>query len=264
MSAAPTPAAGRGDERAGALSPAPDLGALTARPLHGRTGSGVGIAVIDSGVNPHNPHIARIAGGIAIDRTGALGNDWIDRLGHGTAVTAAIQERAPGAAVHAVRVFHERLATSVHALVRALDWAAEQRLHLVNLSLGTTNEAHAAALACAVERARDAGVIVVAAREHDGRPCFPGCLDGVIGVSVDWTCARDVVLPDEARGASALRASGYPRPIPGVPPERNLKGSSFAVANATGVLACLLENVAGEPVRPAAASLRRCGEPRRR
>jgi hypothetical protein len=28
-------------------------------------------------------------------------------------------------------------------------------------------------------------------------------------------------------------ASGYPRPIPGVPPERNLKGLSFAVANAT-------------------------------
>lgn len=33
------------------------------------------------------------------------------------------------------------------------------------------------------------------------------------------------------------RASGYPRPIPGVPPERNLKGISFAVANVTGVLA---------------------------
>jgi hypothetical protein len=35
-----------------------------------------------------------------------------------------------------------------------------------------------------------------------------------------------------------VRASGYPRPIPGVPPERNLKGISFAVANATGLL-CL-------------------------
>jgi hypothetical protein len=35
----------------------------------------------------------------------------------------------------------------------------------------------------------------------------------------------------------AMRASGYPRPIPGVPAERNLKGLSFAVANATGLLA---------------------------
>jgi hypothetical protein len=37
-----------------------------------------------------------------------------------------------------------------------------------------------------------------------------------------------------------LRAAGYPRPIPGVPPERNLKGVSFAVANATGAIARLL------------------------
>ena len=32
-------------------------------------------------------------------------------------------------------------------------------------------------------------------------------------------------------------ASGYPRPIPGVPREKNLKGISFAVANVTGTLA---------------------------
>jgi hypothetical protein len=39
----------------------------------------------------------------------------------------------------------------------------------------------------------------------------------------------------------SVRASGYPRPIPGVDPERNLKGLSFAVANATGLLALMLE-----------------------
>jgi hypothetical protein len=39
-----------------------------------------------------------------------------------------------------------------------------------------------------------------------------------------------------------MRASGYPRPIPGVPPERNLRGQSFAVANATGILALLIES----------------------
>ena len=38
-----------------------------------------------------------------------------------------------------------------------------------------------------------------------------------------------------------LAASGYPRPIPGVPVERNLSGISFAVANVTGFLARLLE-----------------------
>ena len=45
-------------------------------------------------------------------------------------------------------------------------------------------------------------------------------------------------MPD---GSVRLRASGYPRPIPGVPPERNLKGLSFAVANASGFLALAIE-----------------------
>ena len=39
----------------------------------------------------------------------------------------------------------------------------------------------------------------------------------------------------------ALLASGFPRPIPGVPPERNLSGISFAVANVTGFLALVCE-----------------------
>jgi len=42
-------------------------------------------------------------------------------------------------------------------------------------------------------------------------------------------------------GQSGITAAPYPRPIPGVPKERNLSGVSFAVANATGMLARMLE-----------------------
>ena len=56
-----------------------------------------------------------------------------------------------------------------------------------------------------------------------------------------------------ARRRITLRASGYPRPIPGVPPERNLKGLSFAVANATGLLCLHLSSAAlrSSPSSPA-------------
>jgi hypothetical protein len=37
-------------------------------------------------------------------------------------------------------------------------------------------------------------------------------------------------------------ASPYPRAIPGVPVDRNLHGTSFAVANMTGLAARLLES----------------------
>jgi hypothetical protein len=57
-------------------------------------------------------------------------------------------------------------------------------------------------------------------------------------VVLDWECARDEYrtspLPD---GRTLYHASGFPRPIPGVAPERNLKGISFAVANVTGLIA---------------------------
>ena len=64
----------------------------------------------------------------------------------------------------------------------------------------------------------------------------------MVGVLLDWDCPRDGIrLHATSDGRKVYAASGYPRPIPGVPPERNLKGISFAVANVTGCLARDLE-----------------------
>ena len=103
------------------------------RDLRGR---GVSVAVIDSGVNPEHPHVGAVAGGVKIGLSGEVSEDFVDRLGHGTAVFAAIQEKAPEAEIFAVRVFDDRLRTSVRALVAAIDWAAERGVRVVNLSLG--------------------------------------------------------------------------------------------------------------------------------
>lgn len=206
--------------------------------LAGRTGKGVVVAVVDSGVNPGHPHLGGIAGGVAIRDDGGVHDDLVDRLGHGTAVAAAIHEKAPDASLLVVRVFHERLSTSVEALVAALDRAAEEGARLVNLSLGTANPDNAGPLAEAVERLRRRGAILVSAGSHGGRAWYPGSLPGVVPVLLDPACPRDRIRlgPD-----GALAASGFARPIPGVPPERNLNGVSFSVANATGLMARLLE-----------------------
>lgn len=200
----------------------------------------VGVAVVDSGVNVPHPHLPAVAGGVRIDLEGLVSDDYVDRLGHGTAAAAAIHEKAPDAELWAVKVFDRRLATSVPILVKAIDWAVEREIRLVNLSLGTPNDFRKLELAPAVERAVEAGTIIVSAAEHDGRLWYPGSMPGVVGVVMDVEQARDrVAVVDLPRGW-ALRASPYPRPIPGVPPERNLNGISFAVANATGVVARLL------------------------
>lgn len=216
-------------------------------------GRGVRIGVIDSGVFPHHPHIGPIAGGVAILPDNEVADDpraWLDRIGHGTAVTAAIQEKAPAAELFAVKVFHDALRTSGAALVRAIDWCLAQKLDLVNLSLGSTNAAHRELFAQAVARAAAAGVTLVAARQNGDDLCFPGALPGVLGVGLDWDIPRDAFAVRSVEGAAVCYASGYPRPVPGVSAQRNLSGVSFAVANVTGLVAARLGE-AGDG-RPAA------------
>ena len=203
------------------------------------TGAGIRIAVIDSGVHADHPHVAGVAGGIAIRADGSTGPDYIDRLGHGTAVTAAIKEKAPAAELYAVRIFEERLSGDIDVLLRAIEWSAEAGMQLVNLSLGTANPTHEIALRESVRHAVDRGALIVAARDEGGISWLPGALPGVIPVQLDWDCPRDEYRTCRIDGVHVFRASGYPREIPGVPRERNLSGISFAVANVTGLLARL-------------------------
>jgi subtilisin family serine protease len=194
------------------------------------------VAVIDSGVHASHPHImTAMAGGVTLAMNGEVDDGvFVDRLGHGTAVMAAIQEKAPGAEYFAVKVFDRELRTTGLSLVRAIDWCADRGMDIVNLSLGTTNMAHREMFMAAVERAAVAGTLLVAAADAGGQPCLPGCLPGVIAVEIDPECPRDQY---RVAGERLFRASGYPRPVPGVPPERNLNGISFAVANMTGLVA---------------------------
>jgi subtilisin family serine protease len=177
---------------------------LDAPPFAGRTGRGVRVAVVDSGT-----------------------------------VAGAIREKAPDCELLSVKVFHDRLATNVASLANAIEQGAEAGARLINLSLGTANPEHETLLAGAVARAATLGAIVVSAREANGVRWLPGALAGVVGVIADWEGPR---VPTDARaGAFVIVASAYPRPIPGVPRERNLSGVSFAVANATAFLARLFE-----------------------
>lgn len=214
---------------------------------HAATGRGIRIAIIDSGVHPEHDHIdaSRLLPGAAIAGDGTIDTApaaTLDRLGHGTAVTAAIQEKAPDAECVPVRVFHEGLKTTGYALITAIDWATAQGVDIINLSLGSTNPGHAAAFASAVERARDAGAIVVAPNAVEGTPCYPGALEGVLSVRLDWDCPRETFRP-APDGSGYFSASGFPRPIPGVALRRNIHGISFATAQMSGFAARALEDL---------------------
>ena len=226
----------------------------------GPTGRGVRIAIVDSGVNVAHPHISSRSNGpnddavdsehcgtidgLTFDEYGCAQTGYVDRLGHGTAVAAAIREKAPDSHLFAVKVFDRTLSTSVTALVRAIEWAAHSGMHVVNLSLGTSRREHEEILQTAVALAYAKGTFIVAAG-HDGTVRWlPGSLSSVISVRVDWSCPRDQFRIARCDDRPIFLASGFPREIPGVPPRHNLNGISFAVANVTGFVARAFEAAA--------------------
>jgi hypothetical protein len=100
---------------------------------------------------------------------------------------------------------------------------------------------HERVLTEAILRAAARGAIVVAAADDDGVRWLPGSLPGVVSVRLDASCPRHEFRVAGGEGAAIFCASGFPREIPGVPPERNLNGISFAVANMSGFAACARE-----------------------
>jgi Subtilase family len=208
-----------------------------ALPFPGATGRGLRVAVIDSGVNPRHPHISGVAGGVSILSPDQIEEDsFLDLLGHGTAVMAAIQEKAPDAEYFAIKLFHSSLRTTAPLVIAAIEWAIARGVDVINLSLGTPNFAYESQFRKVVESAAASGTILVSAREANGHPCLPGSLPGVIGVNLDWDCPRTRYRCIQAEGGAIYCASGYPRSLPGMPRERNLHGISFAVANMSGFI----------------------------
>ena len=189
--------------------------------------------------------VAAVAGVIAADSNNRIG----------------IVGVAPEARLHIYKTCWQQDAgasCNTFTLAKGLAAAIDARVQIVNLSLGTQNPEHEPALTGVVKRLRESGAIVIAAGEQGGIRWLPGSIAGVWAVTLDWTVPRDSCRLDRlgAKGAS-FRATGFPRPIPGVPPAKNLKGLSFAVANVTGIIAKV---IADDPAGDAAGSVTRAFE----
>src|SRR5213593_2543920 len=191
----------------------------------------VRVGIVDSGINPDHPHVGRIRGGVFFDAKGES-TDFVDRIGHGTAVAGVIHEKAPAAELYAVRIFDRRLSANIETLMRGLDWCLAHGIQVVNLSIGTTNEQHRPRFEDFLRRAHSQGVFVVSAANM-----LPGILEGAIGVDADAECDRESCRYQNG----IFLASPYPRAIPGVPRQFNLHGISFAIANCTGLLVRVME-----------------------
>lgn len=203
----------------------------------------VEIAVIDSGVNPQHFHVNGVAGGVSFYPAAGGGvetaADYHDAIGHGTAIAGIIRERLPAARLFALKIFHDTLRAPADLLTAALSWAVAKRIKVIHLSLGTEQPKLRPALERICRQAFDRKLVVVASARSPDDGIWPSSLETVIGVYWDTTCDPGGItyLPDRR---IAFGAHGRPRPLPGLPQERNFRGHSFAAARVTAEVGRLL------------------------
>ncbi|WP_368651076.1 S8 family serine peptidase [Bacillus inaquosorum] len=154
----------------------------------GLTGKDVKIAVIDSGISPHDD--LSIAGGFsAVSYT----SSYKDDNGHGTHVAGIIGAKhngygidgiAPEAQIYAVKALDQNGSGDLQGLLQGIDWSIANGMDIVNMSLGTTSDSQI--LHDAVDKAYEQGVLLVAASGNDGngKPVnYPAAYSSVVAVS---------------------------------------------------------------------------------
>ena len=130
---------------------------------------------------------------------GWSGRGYEDNLGHGTAVAAIIYHLNPDADLVAVKIFDGKLATSLRAVIRAIDWCLDHDIQVINLSLGTLNPEYRSAFEDAVERTHAARAVIVSALEMNGDPAVRGSLAGCWQELLEQTNTRSLPSLRKAR-----------------------------------------------------------------
>ncbi|WP_344364637.1 S8 family serine peptidase [Arthrobacter humicola] len=153
------------------------------------TGSGIKVAVLDSGVATDNPDInPKVA--LRANFSTAATNE--DNYGHGTHVAGIVGASAnntigvagvcPGCTVLAGKVLNDSGIGSSSSLANGIDWAVTNGAKVINMSLGVRASR---TLETAVNNAWSKGVVLVAAAGNGGNQSkiYPGAYPNVIAVA---------------------------------------------------------------------------------
>jgi subtilisin family serine protease len=208
-------------------------------------GTGVLVAIIDTGVDTMHPEIA---GAVAGSFDALNSNGPPDA--HGTAIAGAIAAHdrlegiAPAVRILAIRAFDGSKTGgdgTTLSILRGIDWAVGHGARIINMSFAGPQDP---VIARALGAAKSKGIVLVAAAGNagpDSPPLYPAADANVIAVTA--TDPADRLLGRANRGHHiAVAAPGVDILLP-VPDGRYQisSGTSFAAAHITGVVALLLE-----------------------
>ncbi len=220
----------------GWLSPAEIASALATG-----TGSGLRIAVLDSGIEIAHPDFAgrTLSDDLIVELDNFTPAHGADPYGHGTAIAGIIWEVAPRAEIGSFRVLGPDLKSRSALVSRAAQKAIDLGYHIINCSFACGIPSHLALYKTWVDRAALGGQSIVAASSsHDSNhPEWPAHFPSVIAVD----CALSEKLSHRSGSLIEFSAPASERRVPWRDgSHRSMTGSSFAAAHVSGLLARLL------------------------
>ncbi|MDF2733958.1 MAG: serine protease [Chloroflexota bacterium] len=163
----------------------------------GSDGGGVAVAVVDSGVDADHPGVrGRVSRRLRVDLDGEDARvvddpGAADLVGHGTACAGIIAAIAPAAEIVSIRVLGADNRGKGRAVAAAVDWAIDQGIGVVNLSLSSRSEAMFGVFHELADRAYFANVLLVCAANNVPGPSYPSLFAAVLSVA-----AHDIPDPN--------------------------------------------------------------------
>jgi len=162
----------------------------------GADGTGMTVAIIDSGVERDHPAVGgRLVRSVRVE----LGEDDarvvddpepVDVVGHGTACAGIIHSLAPAADIVSVRVLGPDNKGKGAAFAAGLDWAIREGAGVVNLSLSSKSDALFGTFHELADAAYFSNVLLVSAANNVPGPSYPSLFAAVVSVA-----AHDVADP---------------------------------------------------------------------
>ena len=179
--------------------------------MRGFTGRGIGVAVIDTGVDARHPHLrSRVA--LSLDFTGArVRTRDGDENGHGTHIAGIIRDVAPGAHIVSLRAMGADGSGFTSNVIEAIEWAIDNRrawnIKIINVSLGhpVMESEKDDPLCQAVQKATDAGILVTVAAGNVGKLADGTAVVGGILVAGQLAGRADRRRPQYASDRGAVR-----------------------------------------------------------
>lgn len=145
----------------------------------------VRIAIIDNGINEQFLK-KKLEKSIFVDGSGNCvfdtKNKSKQKFQHGTNCARIIEKNFTDCCLTSIRILDDEGRGGIDSLEPALEWCYENRVILVNLSLGTTHFSDKNNIRKMVNKYANRGMIIIAASANSGFTSYPASFSNVIGV----------------------------------------------------------------------------------